>query len=101
MRGLWSWILARVEEEEAGAAKSGKGWLQLLAIVGQGCGRGGYGCDRDFSGACLVDALLGTEWELVRMSGDSELGLEGRLLEWWSPGEEGVIQFGSAANSCK
>ncbi|RZR81851.1 hypothetical protein BHM03_00008155 [Ensete ventricosum] len=45
--------------------------------------------------------LLGTEFELVRMSDDSKLGLEGRLLEWWSPGEEGVIQFGSAANSCK
>ncbi|RRT34224.1 hypothetical protein B296_00058869, partial [Ensete ventricosum] len=39
--------------------------------------------------------------ELVRMSGDSGLGLESRLLEWWSPGEEGVIQFGSPANSCK
>ncbi|RWV92607.1 hypothetical protein GW17_00045004, partial [Ensete ventricosum] len=45
--------------------------------------------------------LFSTEWELVRMSGDSGLGLEGRLLEWWSPGEEGVIEFGSVANSCK
>ncbi|RWW83601.1 hypothetical protein BHE74_00007881, partial [Ensete ventricosum] len=38
---------------------------------------------------------------LVRMSGDSELNLGGRLLEWWSLGEEGVLQFGSAADSCK
>ncbi|RWV78096.1 hypothetical protein GW17_00060997 [Ensete ventricosum] len=57
------------------------------------------------SGPCALArpprGLLGTEWELVRMSGDSELGLEGRLLEWWSPGEEGVIQFGWVANSCK
>ncbi|RWW42523.1 hypothetical protein BHE74_00051924, partial [Ensete ventricosum] len=30
---------------------------------------------------------------LVRMSGDSELDLGGRLLEWWSLGEEGVLQF--------
>ncbi|RZS09945.1 hypothetical protein BHM03_00041079, partial [Ensete ventricosum] len=45
--------------------------------------------------------LFSTEWELVRMSGDSGLGLEGQLLEWWSPGEEGVIEFGSVANSCK
>ncbi|RZR93834.1 hypothetical protein BHM03_00022412 [Ensete ventricosum] len=35
------------------------------------------------------------------MSGDSELDLGGRLLEWWSPGEEGVLQFGSAADSCE
>ncbi|RZR77235.1 hypothetical protein BHM03_00002247 [Ensete ventricosum] len=46
------------------------------------------------SGPCALArpprGLLGTEWELVRMSGDSELGLEGRLLEWWSPGEEKV-----------
>ncbi|RZS26774.1 hypothetical protein BHM03_00060165 [Ensete ventricosum] len=35
------------------------------------------------------------------MSGDSELYLGGRLLEWWSPGEEGVLQFRSAAGSCK
>ncbi|RZR85440.1 hypothetical protein BHM03_00012419 [Ensete ventricosum] len=57
------------------------------------------------SGPCALArpprGLLSTEWELVRMSGDSKLGLEGRLLEWWSPGEEGVIQFGSAANSSK
>ncbi|RRT33134.1 hypothetical protein B296_00055915 [Ensete ventricosum] len=57
------------------------------------------------SGPCALArpprGLLGTEWELVLMSGDSELGLEGRLLEWWSPGEEGVIRFGSDANSCK
>ncbi|RWW38618.1 hypothetical protein BHE74_00056142, partial [Ensete ventricosum] len=25
------------------------------------------------------------------MSGDSELDLGGRLLEWWSPGEEGRL----------
>ncbi|RRT72875.1 hypothetical protein B296_00015326 [Ensete ventricosum] len=42
-----------------------------------------------------------SEWELVRMSGDSELDLGGRLLEWWNPGEEGVLQFGSAADSCE
>ncbi|RRT37606.1 hypothetical protein B296_00053210 [Ensete ventricosum] len=35
------------------------------------------------------------------MSGDSELGLGGRLLEWWSPGQEEVLKFGSAADSCK
>ncbi|RRT44517.1 hypothetical protein B296_00043218 [Ensete ventricosum] len=56
-------------------------------------------------GPCALDrpprSLLGTEWELARMSDDSELGLEGQLLEWWSPGEEGVIQLGSTANSCK
>ncbi|RZR85750.1 hypothetical protein BHM03_00012783 [Ensete ventricosum] len=35
------------------------------------------------------------------MSSDSEPGSGGRLLEWWSSGEEGVLQFGSAADSCK
>ncbi|RZS25604.1 hypothetical protein BHM03_00058827 [Ensete ventricosum] len=35
------------------------------------------------------------------MSGDSELGLGGRLLEWWSPGQEEVLKFGSTADSCK
>ncbi|RZS22713.1 hypothetical protein BHM03_00055526 [Ensete ventricosum] len=40
----------------------------------------------------LARGLLDTERELVRMSGDSELDLGGRLLEWWSPGEEGVLQ---------
>ncbi|RRT57097.1 hypothetical protein B296_00039348, partial [Ensete ventricosum] len=39
--------------------------------------------------------------ECVRMNGDSELNLGGRLLERWSPGEEGVLQFGSTADSCK
>ncbi|RWV88966.1 hypothetical protein GW17_00048910 [Ensete ventricosum] len=54
------------------------------------------------SGPCtLARGLLGTEWELVRMSGDSELDLGGRLLEWWSPDEEGVLQFRSAADPCK
>ncbi|RWV84989.1 hypothetical protein GW17_00053262 [Ensete ventricosum] len=45
--------------------------------------------------------LLGTKWELVWMSGGSELDLGGRLLKWWSPGEEGVVQLRSAAGSCK
>ncbi|RWV79962.1 hypothetical protein GW17_00058838, partial [Ensete ventricosum] len=55
----------------------------------------------------LVAAFVRRETKVVaggsrlHMSGDSGLGLESRLLEWWSPGEEGVIQFGSAANSCK
>ncbi|RWW86830.1 hypothetical protein BHE74_00004366 [Ensete ventricosum] len=57
------------------------------------------------SGPCALarppHGLLGTEWELVWMSGDSELDLGGRLLEWWSPGEEGVVQLRSAAGSCK
>ncbi|RWV90567.1 hypothetical protein GW17_00047212 [Ensete ventricosum] len=57
------------------------------------------------SGPCALvrppRGLLGTEWELVWMSGDSELDLGGRLLEWWSPGEEGVVQLRSAAGSCK
>ncbi|RRT56541.1 hypothetical protein B296_00040664, partial [Ensete ventricosum] len=35
--------------------------------------------------------------ELVRMSGDSGLGLGGLMLEWGSPGEEGVVPLGSAA----
>ncbi|RWW62516.1 hypothetical protein BHE74_00030345 [Ensete ventricosum] len=39
------------------------------------------------SGPCALArpprGLLGTEWELVWMSGDSELDLGGRLLEWW------------------
>ncbi|RZR98846.1 hypothetical protein BHM03_00028291 [Ensete ventricosum] len=35
------------------------------------------------------------------MSSDSDPGSGGRLLEWWSSGEEGVLQFGSAADSCK
>ncbi|RZS29073.1 hypothetical protein BHM03_00062745 [Ensete ventricosum] len=38
---------------------------------------------------------------LGRMSGDSELGSESRLLEWWSSGREEVLQFGSTADSCK
>ncbi|RZS03197.1 hypothetical protein BHM03_00033374 [Ensete ventricosum] len=41
-----------------------------------GCGMGPCALARPPRG------LLDTEWELVRMSGDSELGLEGRLLEW-------------------
>ncbi|RWW36582.1 hypothetical protein BHE74_00058379 [Ensete ventricosum] len=49
------------------------------------------------SGPCALArpprGLLGTEWELVWMSGDSELDLGRRLLEWWSPGEEGVVQL--------
>ncbi|RRT44992.1 hypothetical protein B296_00053503 [Ensete ventricosum] len=57
------------------------------------------------SGPCALARpprnLLGTEWELVWMSGDSELDLGGRLLEWWSSGEEGVVQLRSAAGSCK
>ncbi|RRT52147.1 hypothetical protein B296_00043805 [Ensete ventricosum] len=57
------------------------------------------------SGPCALAhpprGLLGTEWELVWMSGDSELDLGGRLLEWWSPGEEGVVQLRSAAGSGK
>ncbi|RZR88222.1 hypothetical protein BHM03_00015750 [Ensete ventricosum] len=57
------------------------------------------------SGPCALArpprGLLGTEWELVCMSGDSELDLGGRLLEWWSPGEEGVVQLRSAAGSSK
>ncbi|RZS16418.1 hypothetical protein BHM03_00048405 [Ensete ventricosum] len=35
------------------------------------------------------------------MCSGSELGLGGRLLEWWSPDEEGVLQFGSVADSRK
>ncbi|RRT80888.1 hypothetical protein B296_00022662 [Ensete ventricosum] len=41
------------------------------------------------------------KWEPARMCSDSELGLGGRLLEWWSSGEERVLQFGSAVDSCK
>ncbi|RWV80021.1 hypothetical protein GW17_00058762 [Ensete ventricosum] len=39
--------------------------------------------------------------ELGRMSDDSELGSGSRLLEWWSSGQEEVLQLGSAADSCK
>ncbi|RZS16894.1 hypothetical protein BHM03_00048961 [Ensete ventricosum] len=39
--------------------------------------------------------------ELVRMSGDSGDGLGVLMLEWRSPGEEGVVLLGSAAGSCK
>ncbi|RWV90976.1 hypothetical protein GW17_00046774 [Ensete ventricosum] len=39
--------------------------------------------------------------ELVRMSDDSGLGLGGLMLEWGSPGEEGVVPLGSTAGSCK
>ncbi|RWW44305.1 hypothetical protein BHE74_00049947 [Ensete ventricosum] len=51
----------------------------------------------------LVQArsLLSTELELGRMSGDSELGSGSRLLEWWSSGQEEVLQLGSVADSCK
>ncbi|RWV99937.1 hypothetical protein GW17_00037137 [Ensete ventricosum] len=38
---------------------------------------------------------------LVRMSGDSGLGVGGLMLEWGSPGEEGVVPWGSAVGSCK
>ncbi|RWW84066.1 hypothetical protein BHE74_00007343 [Ensete ventricosum] len=34
--------------------------------------------------------------ELVRMSGDLGLGSGGLMLEWGSPGEEGVVPLGSA-----
>ncbi|RWV91407.1 hypothetical protein GW17_00046305 [Ensete ventricosum] len=57
------------------------------------------------SGPCALArpprGLLGTEWELDWMSGDSELDLGGRQLEWWSPGEERVVQLRSVAGSCK
>ncbi|RWW50565.1 hypothetical protein BHE74_00043175 [Ensete ventricosum] len=47
------------------------------------------------SGPCALArpprSLLGAEWELVPMSGDSELGLEGRLLEWWRDFIVGVV----------
>ncbi|RWV82430.1 hypothetical protein GW17_00056072, partial [Ensete ventricosum] len=39
--------------------------------------------------------------ELVRMSGDSGVGSGVLMLEWRSPGEEGVVSLGSAAGSCK
>ncbi|RRT58545.1 hypothetical protein B296_00001348 [Ensete ventricosum] len=49
----------------------------------------------------LVSQSLRHRVELVRMSGDSGLGLGGLMLEWGSPGEEGVVPLGSAAGSCK
>ncbi|RWW52015.1 hypothetical protein BHE74_00041606 [Ensete ventricosum] len=48
----------------------------------------------------LARGLLGTELKLDRMSGDPELSLGGRLLEWWSSGREEILQLGSAADSC-
>ncbi|RZR93850.1 hypothetical protein BHM03_00022434 [Ensete ventricosum] len=39
--------------------------------------------------------------ELVRMSGDSGIGSGVLMLEWRSPGEEGIVLLGSAAGSCK
>ncbi|RWW47308.1 hypothetical protein BHE74_00046715, partial [Ensete ventricosum] len=48
----------------------------------------------------LARGLLGTESEFGRMGDDPELGLGGRLLEWWSPGREEIPQLGSAADSC-
>ncbi|RZS02880.1 hypothetical protein BHM03_00032994 [Ensete ventricosum] len=57
------------------------------------------------SGPCALvrpsRGLLGTERELVWMSGGSELDLGGMLLEWWGPSEEGVVQLRSAAGFCK
>ncbi|RZR74786.1 hypothetical protein BHM03_00043410 [Ensete ventricosum] len=38
--------------------------------------------------------------ELVRMSDDSGVGSGVLMLEWRSPGEEGVVLLGSAAGSC-
>ncbi|RZR99406.1 hypothetical protein BHM03_00028938 [Ensete ventricosum] len=38
------------------------------------------------------------KWKLVWMSGGSELDLG---VGCWSPGEEGVVQLRSAADSCK
>ncbi|RRT82441.1 hypothetical protein B296_00014045 [Ensete ventricosum] len=44
----------------------------------------------------------GLAWQLrLPPPVEGELGLGGRLLELWSPGEEGVLQFGSVADSCK
>ncbi|RRT37212.1 hypothetical protein B296_00058829 [Ensete ventricosum] len=43
--------------------------------------------------------MLG-EYLLGRMGDDPELGLGGRLLEWWSPGREEIPRLGPAANSC-
>ncbi|RWW41423.1 hypothetical protein BHE74_00053099 [Ensete ventricosum] len=59
------------------------------------------GCMRRARVCQFARSLLNTKQELARMSGDSELGLGGRLLEWWSPGREGVLQFRSIADSCK
>ncbi|RWW82783.1 hypothetical protein BHE74_00008732 [Ensete ventricosum] len=57
------------------------------------------------SGPCALvrpsRGLLGTERELVWMSGGSELDLGGMMLEWWGPSEEGVVQPRSVAGSCK
>ncbi|RZS04983.1 hypothetical protein BHM03_00035402 [Ensete ventricosum] len=39
--------------------------------------------------------------ELVRMSGDSGVGSGVLMLEWRSPGEEGIVLLGSTAGSCK
>ncbi|RWW32556.1 hypothetical protein GW17_00002745, partial [Ensete ventricosum] len=48
----------------------------------------------------LTRGLLGTELEIGRMGGDPELGLGGRLLEWWSSDREEILQLGSAADLC-
>ncbi|RRT40460.1 hypothetical protein B296_00040635 [Ensete ventricosum] len=53
----------------------------------------------------LVHLVAKLQWlhasMLGQMSGDSELGLGGRLLEWWSSGREEVFQLGSTVDSCK
>ncbi|RWW48867.1 hypothetical protein BHE74_00045026, partial [Ensete ventricosum] len=41
-----------------------------------------------------------TRFRLGRMGGDPELGLGGRLLEWWSSDREEILQLGSAADLC-
>ncbi|RZS25485.1 hypothetical protein BHM03_00058690 [Ensete ventricosum] len=76
-----------------------------------GHGVGGSGGARDGSSRALVgrpvcarppaSQSLRHRVELVRMSGDSGLGVGGLMLEWGSPGEEGVVPWGSAAGSCK
>ncbi|RZS29016.1 hypothetical protein BHM03_00062681, partial [Ensete ventricosum] len=56
------------------------------------------------SGPCALARPWSPRYEVgesVRMCSDSELGLGGRLLKWWSPGEEGVLQFGSAKKKKK
>ncbi|RWW84187.1 hypothetical protein BHE74_00007215 [Ensete ventricosum] len=49
----------------------------------------------------LASLFLRHRAELVWMSGDSGDGSGVLMLEWRSPGEEGVVLLGSAAGSCK
>ncbi|RWV96722.1 hypothetical protein GW17_00040541 [Ensete ventricosum] len=83
----WTWL---VRSRKASAVTMGGAGFDT------GEGNPGPVCARPPASQSLRHSV-----ELVRMSDDSGLGLGGMMLEWGSPGEEGVVPLGLAPGSCK